>query len=117
MILLAACSTWHQTTTRNHTLKVTFDYDFSLTPACSTKVTKNCVQQFNVYDLSPAFNPLTKLFSIPADPSATGMVRGITGTSPLLPLRSGKHLISVVAQTPDNVESNNTTCTTWIEVP
>src|SRR6267142_2222728 len=42
---------------------VTFDYDFGSIPACSLTLTKNCIRQFNVYDMTDEGR--MKLFSIP----------------------------------------------------
>lgn len=41
-----------QTQSAKHTIRVTFDYDFTAIQACSPKVTKKCVAQFVVYDIS-----------------------------------------------------------------
>src|SRR5204863_1776233 len=76
---------------RDRTVTVTFDYDFKLNPACSPKLTKNCVKQFNVYDISSGGR--TKLFSIPVPAGAAGSVKGITGTSP--PVPAGQHTLAV----------------------
>jgi hypothetical protein len=99
-----------------HSLTVTFDYNFGLTPACSDKVTEKCVKQFNVYDISAGIEKRTRLFTIPADPTAKGVVKGITGTSPMLLFAPGKHLISVSAQTPSNQKSDPGACAVWIEI-
>jgi hypothetical protein len=99
-----------------HTVKVTFDYNYALTPACSDKVTAKCVKQFTVYDISAGTDKRTKLFTIPVDPGAKGFVKGITATSPLLLFEPGKHLISVVAETPSNLASDLNACTAWIQI-
>ena len=99
-----------------HTVKVTFDYNFALTPACSDKVTDKCVKQFTVYDISAGTDRRTKLFTISVNPAAKGFVKGITGTSPLLLFEPGKHLISVVAETPSNQASALIACTAWVQI-
>lgn len=100
-----------------HTVTVTFDYDFRLTPACSSKITKNCVQQFVAYDISAGARHSTMLFPIPLPAKPVGAVPGITATSPKLDFESGKHLISVTAQGPDGRQSRKSVCTTWIVIP
>ncbi len=100
-----------------HTVTVTFDYDCRLTPACSKKVTKNCVQQFVAYDISAGMKNATMLFPIPLPVFTKGAVQGITATSPLLEFESGKHLISVTAMGPDGRHSKRNLCTTWITIP
>ncbi|MGH9714789.1 MAG: hypothetical protein ACRD5M_15960 [Candidatus Acidiferrales bacterium] len=117
VLLLAGTFVAGQSGSSKHSVTVTFDYDFGRTPACSEKVLKNCVKQFVVYDISAGVQHRTKLFSFPADPAAKGFVKGITATSPKLLFESGKHLISVAAQTPTAVESDVTAAKTWIEVP
>jgi len=104
------------------TITVTFDYDFRLTPACTASVTKNCVQEFVVYDISPgASKPKRyKLFTVPLPPNPTGMVHGIQATSPPLDFQSGKHLLGVTGLGPGtdpNNESPPRACSTWIAIP
>jgi hypothetical protein len=70
-----------------HTLAVTLNYDFTTDGACSATVTKNCLQQFNIYDVTTG-TPV-KLFSINAPAGANGPVNGITGTSGQLSLKLG----------------------------
>lgn len=100
-----------------HAVTVNFDYDFSKTPACSKMVTKACVQQFIVYDISAGLTARTKLFSIPVPPGETKLVKGITGKSPLLLFESGKHRIAVTAQIAGGKESDIDASMTWVEVP
>jgi hypothetical protein len=77
---------------------------FTTDGACSTTVTKNCLQQFNIYDVTTG-TPV-KLFSITAPVGATGPVNGITGTSGQLSLKSGVHIFGATAQMADGTESN-----------
>jgi hypothetical protein len=101
-----------------HFVTVTFDYDFTRTPACSATVKKACVEEFVAYDISAGVEHRTKLFEIPLPPRPVGLVHGITGKSPKkLDFESGKHLISVSAREPDGKESRHRACTTWIEIP
>src|SRR5579862_3293858 len=78
-----------------HAITIKFDYDFKKTPACTAKLTKKCVSEFNVYDISSGAQRRFKLLSIPAPNGATGEVQGITGTTPARVFESGKHLIAV----------------------
>lgn len=97
-----------------HSITVTFDYDFTKTPACSDKVKKKCVAKFSVYDISgdkPYF-----LFSAPVPDQAQGLVKGITARSPRMLFAVGKHRIAVSAQDPDGKESAPRDCKTIIEI-
>jgi hypothetical protein len=101
-----------------HYVTVTFDYDFSKTPACSAKVKTKCVEKFVAYDISAGVKRRARLFDIPLPPRRVGPVQGISQKSPTkLDFESGKHLISVVAREPDGTESRHRACTTWIEIP
>ena len=101
-----------------HFVSVTFDYDFTKTPACSATVKTVCVEEFVAYDISAGVKHRTKLFEIPLPPKPVGLVHGITGKSPAkLDFESGKHLISVSACEPDGRESRHRACTTWIDIP
>jgi hypothetical protein len=73
------------------------------------------VQQFNVYDISngPVLHRI-KLFSIPLPPNPSGLVRGITGTSPQLSFEPGKHFLAVTAQPEAGNESNPVVCMTIV---
>lgn len=97
-----------------HSITVHFDYDFTKTPACSTKVTTACVKTFDVYDISgdkPYF-----LFSIPAPQNAQGVMKGITATSPRMLFAIGKHRIGVSAQMPNGEKSPPRDCKVIIEI-
>jgi len=99
-----------------HTITVKFDYDFGRTPACSAKITKNCVQQFNVYDLSGGAANKFKLFSVPVPSGASGLLKGITGASPQLVFETGQHFIGVTAQSPSGNESSPVPCETSVQI-
>lgn len=87
-----------------HTIVITFDYDFQKNPPCAEKpALKTCIKQFVVYDVS---GQRSKLFSIPVPDGARGLVKGIKGQSPRLILPPGTHLIAVTAQHADAVESD-----------
>lgn len=90
--------------TGQHTVAVTLNYDFTTDGACSATVTKSCLQQFNIYDVTTG-TPV-KLFSITAPAGANGPVNGITGTSGQLSLKSGVHIFGATAQMADGTESN-----------
>jgi hypothetical protein len=98
-----------------HTLTVTLNYDFTTDNACSATVTKACVQQFNIYDVTSG-TPV-KLFSVPAPSGAAAAVTGITGTSALLPLKSGVHIFGATAQMADGTESSPNASTATATVP
>lgn len=98
-----------------HTLTVTFNYDFTTDNACSATVTKSCVLQFNVYDVTTG-TPV-KLFSVPAPAGSTSAVTGITGTSGLLPMKSGVHTFGATAQMADGTESSPNASTATATVP
>jgi hypothetical protein len=104
-----------QATPGQHTLTVTFNYDFTTDNACSATVTKGCVLQFNVYDVTTG-TPV-KLFSVPAPAGSTSAVTGITGTSGLLPLKSGVHTFGATAQMADGTESSPNASTATATVP
>jgi hypothetical protein len=97
-----------------HSITVQFDYDFTKTPACTEKVTKACVQKFNVYDISGEKPYL--LFSIPAPQNAQGMMKGISATSPRMWFAVGKHRIGVSALMPDGEKSPPRDCKVIIEI-
>jgi hypothetical protein len=85
-----------------HTITVNVVYDFSLTNSCSTTVTSGCVKQFNVYNTTGGSKAL--IFSIPA-PVGVVASQTVTGTSPTVSLPAGVTTLSVMAATPDPVES------------
>jgi hypothetical protein len=97
-----------------HVITLTFDYDFTKTPACSATVKVHCVAKFSVYDISshkPYF-----LFFAPVPNGAHGLTKGITATSPQLLFAVGKHRIAVSAVEPDGSESPPHECKTIIEI-
>jgi hypothetical protein len=100
-----------------HKITFTFDYDFKLTPACSREVTKVCVQQFNAYDISSGLAKRVKLGSIPVPAGASGLVKGISGTTDPILFNSGRHMVAVSAQMPDGTESDLLKCSTIIKIP
>jgi hypothetical protein len=97
-----------------HSITVQFDYDFTKTPACSTKVTTACVKTFDVYDISGDKPYL--LFSIPVPPNAQGAMKGITATSTRMWFAIGKHRIGVSAQMPNGEKSPPRDCKVIIEI-
>ena len=101
----------------NHKITVTFDFDFTHTPLCSPAIGKACVQQFNLYDISEGIASRTKLMSFSPPAEAHGFVKGITVTTPLLPIKPGKHLLAVTAQLSKGGESDPNQCTVWVQVP
>lgn len=100
----------------SHTITVKFNYDFKLTPACSATVKANCVQVFNVYDISGGPAHRIKLFTVAVPAGASGAVTGITGTSPQLVFETGKHFLGVTAQTPSGAESDPGACQTFVQI-
>jgi hypothetical protein len=104
----------HESGSAMHSITVQFDYDFTKTPACSAKITTACVQKFDVFDISgdkPYY-----LFSVPVPPSAQGMMKGISATSPRMLFAVGKHRIGVSAQMPDGAKSPPRDCKVVIEI-
>lgn len=102
------------TESAKHVITLTFDYDFTKTPACSATVKVHCVAKFSVYDISshkPYF-----LFFAPVPSGAHGLTKGITATSPQLLFAVGKHRIAVSAVEPDGSESPPHECKTIIEI-
>ena len=104
-----------QTQPIKHTISVKFDYNFTATPACSSKVSKKCIAKFVVYDIS-AGKPY-KLFTIAVPADASGAVTGISGESQPLLFESGKHLIGVVAQEDSGEESSPFASAVWVKIP
>ena len=112
-----------------HRIQVTFNYDFKHARACravdknkkksekAVKEEKTCIRQFIVYDVSAGVEKRAKLMDIPVPAHAHGMVKGISGTTPLLLFEPGKHLISVVAQSGSGAESLANRCMVWVQVP
>jgi hypothetical protein len=98
------------------TVTVTFNYDFSQFPPCSTTITKKCIQQFNVYEVS-ASKPVF-LFSVPVPPSAKGKVNEITGSAPSKrAFLTGPNRFGVSAKMPGaNAESDPYQCMTFAQV-
>lgn len=74
--MLATAGT--QATPGQHTLTVTFNYDFTTDNACSATGHQG--------------------LSVPAPAGSTSAVTGITGTSGLLPLKSGVHTFGATTQ-------------------
>jgi hypothetical protein len=114
-LLSLAATTSTNATPGQHTLTVTFNYDFTVDNACSASVTKACLLQFNIYDVTTG-TPV-KLFSVPAPPGATSAVTGITSTSGLLPMKSGVHIFGATAQMADGTESSPNASTATATVP
>jgi hypothetical protein len=100
-----------------HSITVTFDYDFTRTPACTQKVREHCTQRFVVYDISAGYARRAKLFVIPVPDGAKGQMHGITATGPKLDFESGRHQIAVTAQEPSGVESQHYAATVWVVIP
>lgn len=118
-IAFAALTLAARAKSSSHRISVKFDYDFRRLPPCSADVKdkKKCVDLFVVYDASAGWDKRTQLMTIPVPSGAQGMVKGISGTTPLLVFEPGKHLIAVVAQTPKGVHSDPNRCTVWVQIP
>ena len=115
--LIAVFALNAQKTPNTHTISVTFDYNFALTPACSATVTQKCVKQFNIYDISPGVAKRTKIGSVPIPSNATGLVKGISGTTDPVLFDPGKHRLAVSAQMPDGTESDPRFCSAIVQIP
>jgi hypothetical protein len=100
-----------------HKITFTFDYDFRATPACSAQVKEACVRQFNFYDISQGIAKRVKLGSMSVPAGASGLVKGISGTSESQLFNSGRHLVAVAAQMPNGVESDLSKCATIVRIP
>jgi hypothetical protein len=100
-----------------HTIRLTFSYDFRITPPCSSIVKERCVLQFNFYEISRGIPNRAKLGSMPAPVDATGFVKSITGTTKPFLFTSGKHLVAVSAQMADGSESDLNKCMKIIKIP
>jgi hypothetical protein len=96
---------------------VTFDYDFTRTPACTPKVREHCTQRFVVYDISAGYAHRARLFTIPVPNGAKGQMHGITAAGPKQDFESGKHEIAVTAQDPSGIESQHYAATVWVVIP
>jgi hypothetical protein len=116
-VIFVAPISWGQTGSSKHSITLKFDYDFRLTPACTSEMKKNCVERFEVYDISAGLAKRTKLTSLPAPSEAEAFVKGISVTTPSLLFESGKHLLAVIARTSDGQESDPMRCTAWVEIP
>lgn len=116
-LVVSLLSTSFQTSQHTHRITFTFDYDFSVTPACSQEVKRACVQRFNFYEISPGISKRELLGSIPVPRDAKGLVKGISGTTEPFPFEPGKHRVAVAAQMPDGTESDLRKCTTIITTP
>ena len=99
-----------------HKIAVKFDYDFRVIPACSLEMKLPCIQQFNFYDISAGIPKRVRIGSIPVPADASGLVKGIAGTSDLLLFSPGRHMIAVAAQMPDGAESDLSACTKIVKI-
>jgi hypothetical protein len=99
-----------------HTITLKFDYDFQATPACTSNLRKDCVERFNIYDISQGFTKRIKLTSIPVPPGARGFVKGISVTTPSLTFEVGQHALAVTAETPAGLESDPNRCRISVKV-
>lgn len=99
-----------------HKITFTFDYDFRITPACSSTIKDACVQQFNFYDISAGIPKRVKLGSFAVPAGATGLMKGLSVTTKPLLFNPGKHKLAVSAQMPDGTESDWSKCTTIIKI-
>jgi hypothetical protein len=115
-VVVLASTLGAQAAGSRHTIAVQFVYDFAATPPCSPAQTAKCVQQFALYDISGGAEKRIKLTSIAVPPDAARRVARISGSTPLLLFEPGKHLLAVVAQTPQGTESNPNDCTVWVEI-
>ena len=100
-----------------HRILFTFDYDFTAVPACAPSIKKNCVKQFNFYDISIGVARRTKLGSMPVPESAKGPVKSISGASDWLVFNPGKHRVALGAQLENGAESDLNKCSTIVTIP
>jgi len=116
-IFAAAVADGCHSNAHTHSITVKFDYDFEVNPACNSKVTKDCVRQFNLYDISRGAAKRTKLASFPVPVGASGVMKGIAFTTPPMPLGAGNHVLAVTAQMPGGQESDVSKCITSVKSP
>ena len=115
LLLLALITPARPQNPPKRTITVKFDYDFRLSPACSTtSAAKKCIKLFNIYDITGGKREW--LFSVPTPAQASGNMKGITATSPPLTLTPGKHTLAVTARSADDAESETNVCTTTVDV-
>ncbi len=98
-----------------HAISVAFNYDFTKTPACSAKVTQDCVAKFQVFDISMPGRKFL-LFSIAVPPGAAGKSNPIKATGPRMKFEVGRHRLGVSAVTPQGGESDPALCSTIVSV-
>jgi hypothetical protein len=99
-----------------HKITFTFDYDFRITPACSAEVNKDCVKQFNFYDISVGIPKRVPLGSRPVPTDATGLVKGISFTTKRRLFKPGKHRVAVAAQLENGLESDLEKCAVVVKM-
>lgn len=114
--LMALCCD-AQSAGSKHTISIRFDYDFSETPVCPAKSDKPCVRQFVLYDISAGAQKRTILMTFAPPAGASGLVKGITTTTPSMVFEPGKHLLAVTARMSKGDESDPNKCTIWVNVP
>jgi hypothetical protein len=114
-LVLFAATTVGGAQSSKHSIKVSFNYDFGLTPACTPGLNHDCVKQFILYDISDGVSKRRELMTIPVPPNPHGFVKGITATTPRRDFKTGKLSLAVVAQMPNGQES--TPCTASVKVP
>lgn len=100
-----------------HKITFSFDYDFGITPPCSSRVKQECVQQFILYDISAGIPKRVKLATFAAPDGATGFVKGISGKTESLLFNPGKHMLAISAQMPNGLETDLSKCTTIVKIP
>jgi hypothetical protein len=116
LALCAGVSGAAQLKPKTRVIGVKFLYDFSKVPGCPAKNAKQCVKQFNVYNLTDTGKRFL-LFSIPAPKGANGKSQSISGKSKPLVLEPGKHLIAVSAVDNQGHETKPQACSEMVEVP
>lgn len=117
IVCLTAICCGAQVAGSKHTISIHFNYDFTETPVCPAKHGKTCVTQFVLYDISAGLQKRTKLMTFAPPAGASGLVKGITATTPVLVFEPGKHLLAVTAQMSKGDESDPNKCTIWVDIP
>jgi len=92
----------------DHTLSITFDYDFRPINSCKIKASKPCVTQFLLYDITGPKPVL--LFTMNAPKGEKKARTGLTGSGSV-PLTDGLHTFALTAQLVTGEESDPTKCT------
>jgi len=97
-----------------HTIQVTFNYDFTNAKGCKEKETGRCVKRFIIYDITDVKNPV-RLFSLAVPDDVKHIIYQIKGSSSA-PLDDGERTFAATAQWADGTESDKDACKVTVTV-